>query len=97
MEITVKTGQVLTHKSGNWFSIDLGKVSNNQTVSAKLAVTGVNIVKGRTSCQCTLAEIKDNNVEINYTGNRKGKISQRLVLTTDESLEIYIDVVGEVI
>lgn len=100
MEALVENGYKLEQLAPNFFRINFGEVLKGTIVEPVLVLTGVKIIKERTTCQCTLADTTKGEgfykIKIRYNTNKVKPDKQRVTLTTDESLEIYVEIVGEV-
>lgn len=95
---TLENGINLSKHGNNHFELDFLEVERDSSPKATLIVRGATIVNNRTTCQCTIADSEQKegyySLIVTVKTRNKTKIKQRVTLTTDEALEIYIDVVG---
>lgn len=101
MEVKVLSNHKLVSANHPFYKIDFGDVQVNEKVEIIISVKGVNIVKNRTTCQCTIADIEktgeEYKIKIGYKTDHAKLANQKVTLTTDEAYEIYISIVGAVI
>lgn len=101
MEVKVLSNHRLVSKNHPFYKIDFGDVQVGEKVEIVVSVKGINIVKNRTTCQCTIADIEKTEeeyiIKIGYKTDHAKLANQKVTLVTDEAYEIYLSIIGAVI